>query len=123
MIKLSARKGRIKIRLQAIFMGKDLCILIDGGDKPHIGAVTLAYEKNNLNPNTLIIPHHKEDIISQDVSKIVSNAMNCAVCCICGIHINNITKDEILQVLDMARALSVALIDKLNDKTTPNPQT
>ena len=42
MLELRAGSGRARLRLRALRMGGDVCLLLDGGDAPHIGAVALA---------------------------------------------------------------------------------
>ncbi len=116
MIELQAQEGRVHIRLRALFMGDDLCIIVDGGDKPHIGAVSLATGNTKTTPKTLCIPKHKDDVISEGVSQCIRNTLGLTTCCICGVHIGGITKDEIDIVLKLSHELATTLVQKLSKK-------
>ncbi|MEN8076000.1 hypothetical protein ABFP60_03500 [Clostridioides difficile] len=41
MIKIERNYKNINIKLEAIFAGNDLCALITGGDKPHVGSISV----------------------------------------------------------------------------------
>ncbi len=93
MIELHASRQRVHIRLRALTLGRDVCIIIDGGDKAHIGAVSL--RAHECKTQTLCLKGHKEDVITARVAKNVHLELKCAVTCLCGIHIQNISKEEI----------------------------
>ena len=40
MINLNRKKGRVNIDLKATYVGEDLIIIISGGDRPHVGAIS-----------------------------------------------------------------------------------
>ncbi len=115
MIELHANEANINIRLRAIFMGQDLCILIDGGDCPHIGAISLASSQLEKKTQTIVVPKHKEDVISQAVAEQVQKTLGNTVCCACGIHIDNISKDEIVKILEMTKHLTSSLLKQLKN--------
>ena len=52
MIEIKKEFKRIKINLKAIKMGEDLCVILTGGDKPHLGALTIGSSLVNLNTFT-----------------------------------------------------------------------
>ncbi|WP_042276537.1 prenylated flavin chaperone LpdD [Faecalimicrobium dakarense] len=91
------------INCSAIKMGNDLNISIYGGDVSHIGAVALGIprvsleDKNKISSSVSLITvtGHKEDVIVQNVAKNVASKINRTVVVCCGIHIENITFDEI----------------------------
>ncbi len=116
MIELNVSKGRINVRLRALFMGKDLCILIDGGDMPHMGAISLCHGNTKEMLQSINIPKHKEYIITEDVSKRIQQELGYVTCCICGIHITNITKQEIESVVCMSQELTTSLMRELKNK-------
>ena len=43
--------NRIEVNLTAHFIAKDLCIILTGGDAPHLGAITASSQ--SLNPQTI----------------------------------------------------------------------
>ncbi len=113
MIELHSQHGRISIRFRTLFMGDDLCILIDGGDQPHIGASSITSPQTNGFSKTICLPHHKENIITNKVSQKICSTTNRTTCCVCGIHIDSITKEEIEIILHMIDELTDSLLVKL----------
>ena len=104
------------IECSIIKMGNDFNISIYGGDIPHIGALALGIPRQSLYDETqisssvslLTITGHKEDLIVQKAAKKLSKELNSTVSVCCGIHIENITFEEIKE-LDI-------LIDELIDE-------
>lgn len=94
-------------------MGNDLTVNIYGGDIPHIGAVALGYRvqlPHDLDQVTstvslLTVPGHKEDEIVQKAAKILSKSLNKTVVVTCGIHIKQITFEEINEINDLVFSL------------------
>jgi hypothetical protein len=119
---LSLEKGRIKINLMVIPMGDDLCITITGGDKSHIGCVTLSIPRPGLadpgvtraTTSTLNITGHKDDEAARYVSHLLSSHLNKNVVVICGIHVNNITTEEIKITFDLLERLTDTVIKEHN---------
>ncbi len=101
-LELKLTEGRVNLRLRALFMGKDLCVLLDGGQKPHIGAIVTAYEQG-IEQTCLM--NHKEDDLARHIASALQNELSCTVTCLCGIHIPQITKEEIKLVYSVAYQL------------------
>lgn len=119
MIELQKNEQRVHIRLRALFMGKDLCVLLDGGDTPHIGAVALAThtaytaQEENCTPHVFCLPNHREDVLSAEIAQKLCEHLACTVTCLCGIHIDAISPTEINTVLRLAQELTDELISLL----------
>jgi len=86
-------KGRYGVTLEHYQIGKDRLIIIKGGEEEHIGAVTLIEERCCL--HTIRKRGHRDDIISERMAKIIYNSIEDDILVICGIHIDDATKDEI----------------------------
>lgn len=103
-------------------MGDDLCVTITGGDKAHIGCVTLSIPRPSLadpdvtssTTSILNITGHKDDEAARYVSRLLSSHLNKNVVVICGIHINNITTEEIKITYDLLERLTDILIKEHN---------
>lgn len=98
-ITIEKSKGRLNVKLQLIDMGIDCCVIITGGDTPHLGAITVG-EEGEI-PTTVGLKNHKEDIVTKvfyDEFRKITNR-NCVVCC--GIHLDNISKQEIANTIDI----------------------
>lgn len=123
MYDLTIEKGRIKINLKAILIGKDLCIIISGGDSPHIGSVTLSvprpslsdFKKRSATTSVLNLVGHKDDEAARYVSHALSSKLNKNVVTTCGIHVDNITSKEIIIVMDILKELTNMLLSKLSN--------
>jgi len=119
MIELTREQGRIRIRLKAIQMGKDLCVTITGGDRPHLGAVALSAvrpsldDPNKLSASTSVLTllGHKEDEVARKVAHILSSRLGINVVVCCGIHVDEITSKEIAIVSDLVDKITEDLIN------------
>lgn len=122
MLTLTKKFKTYDINCSAIKMGKDLNISIYGGDIPHIGAIALGIPRPSLeNKNkisssvsVLTITGHKEDVIVQKVAKILSSTLNSTVVVSCGIHIDNITFNDIGNLNSLIDNLVAELISKIS---------
>ena len=117
---LNIQKGRIKINMKAILIGEDLCVIISGGDCPHIGCVTLSVPRPSLLDESIIssttsvlnLVGHKDDEAARYVSHELSSKLNKNVVVTCGIHIHNITAEEIKITINLLMELTETLIQK-----------
>lgn len=113
-------KGRIKVNLKAFTIGEDLCVILSGGDSPHIGCVTLSIPRpslSDLNNNSattsvMNLIGHKDDEAAKYVSHILSSKLNKNVVVTCGIHVDKITSEEIKDVISLLKKLTDMLIEK-----------
>ncbi len=114
----SSCKGRIHLSCEWSIIGKDISVLVYGGEKPdhaHIGAVATAWPDKNI-PEKIIssvitLPKHREDELARDIATTLCRQFRVTVTVICGIHIPNITSHEIEQ--------TIALTWDLVEKTIP----
>lgn len=103
MHELIIEKGRIRIGMKSIRVGDDLCLIISGGDRPHVGAVTLSVPRpsladpgvNSASTSVLTLTGHKDDDLARLVSAALASKLNKHVVVICGVHIDKITPEEI----------------------------
>lgn len=108
-IRLSEGEGRTELYLIAVFSGDDLVIVIFGGDRPHIGSVSVAYppfteeerkrERGGVVLNTISLPGHKDYVVSEMVAEKVARVLRRVVAVSTGIHIEKASKAEIEEVL------------------------
>ncbi|OME23241.1 hypothetical protein BSK47_04855 [Paenibacillus odorifer] len=89
------------IQLKATAVGRDLLLLISGGVR-HIGATSTAYlEGEQVKVLTSAVPHHKEHTISELIAIRVAEALNKTVTVVMGIHYDNLTKEGIMEVVEI----------------------
>lgn len=116
-------RGRIKVNLKAFLIGKDLCVIISGGDSPHIGAVTMSVPRaslsdtciNSASTSVLTLTGHKDDEAARQVSHMLASRLSKNVVVTCGIHINNITAEEIDTVMGILLESAETLISKFSN--------
>ncbi|HEY3274701.1 MAG TPA: hypothetical protein VGJ92_13105 [Methanocella sp.] len=108
-VMLTKSLGRIEVRLNARRVGKDLVVVIDGGEG-HIGAVAAGSNCGGMAiSSVLTTPGHRDDRIAKDAAERISKKLGCNCAVIAGVHYDNITPQEIKDVI----ILSSSLIDEL----------
>lgn len=111
MIIISKSFNRVELNLTAFEMGKDICVILTGGEE-HLGSVTVGSPE--LCSETITIGSHKEYYITEKLGKILKkrHSGNYVICC--GIHLDNITKDEISTIADLSCEMVEELCKRLN---------
>ncbi len=115
MLIISVGKGRYGIKLESYSIGKDMLIVITGGEEEHIGAATLIETKGHL--QTIIKRGHKDHVISQRVANIIYDTIGDDLLVVCGIHIDDASKDEIDILVNNVQVCVDKFIEK-NKKET-----
>jgi hypothetical protein len=95
--------SRIIIEFTSVPMGNDLCVVIAGGEVPHLGAVAVAQVRPSLqdgaklsaSTSVITLLGHKEDVIARKVAHVLAAKLNKNVAVCCGIHVDDITPDEL----------------------------
>jgi hypothetical protein len=101
--------GRVEVRLHAVRMGKDLIVVIEGG-MGHIGAVAAGTNCGGLPVSSVLtVPGHRDDRIAKDAAERISKKLGCNCAVVAGVHYDDITPQEIKDVL----ILSSSLVDEL----------
>ncbi len=94
---------KLKIEIQIVILGDDICITFSGGDKPHIGCAVISIprpslsDKNETSCTTSVfnIVGHKDDYVACYISERIAKKFNKTIVVTGGIHIENITLEEI----------------------------
>jgi gallate decarboxylase subunit D len=108
MFRWTAQHSRVRLDFTAFSMGNDLCVLITGGDRPHLGAVGIAqvrpstHDRDKLTSSTSVLTlfGHKEDGVVYKAAPALATKLNKNVVVCCGIHVDNITPEEMKFVTD-----------------------
>lgn len=99
-MKTSKTIGRLTLLLEGKEVGSDLLVTLTGG-KAHIGAAALAYpdkETGRITASVLSAPGHKEEEIALDGAKTISRETNKTVLFAAGIHLDDISAEEIEEI-------------------------
>ena len=106
-IKLSFAEIKFEIKT----VGEDIFILIQGGDKPHIGSVVLAIPRPSMRDENKIsctssvlnVIGHKDEKICRYVAESFCKRYNSVVVCTGGFHVDNLTAEQIQEVIEACK--------------------
>ncbi|GEA51502.1 hypothetical protein VIN01S_23060 [Vibrio inusitatus NBRC 102082] len=88
-----------KITLDVIHAGSDVSMTIYGGEREHIGAVTLGYLNNNsVEFQTFGVPGHKENVITEELVRLIVPEYSDTCVLSCGMHWDDISEKELHKV-------------------------
>jgi glutamine amidotransferase-like uncharacterized protein len=90
---ISAGEGRYTVKLESYNVGKDMLIVITGGEEDHIGSATLIEAKGHL--QTMIKKGHQDHVVSEKMANIIYDTIGKDLLVVCGIHIDDASKEEI----------------------------
>ena len=95
-----------KVSAEVRLIGADLLVVITGGDKPHIGSVAVAMPRPSLQVRGVMsatssvynIPGHKDQVIAQRISEVLSSGLNRTVVAVAGFHLDGLSEKGIKTV-------------------------
>ena len=99
---LTTGEGRTRVNLYTYRMGEELVVCIYN-ENAHIGAVALGeYDSKEQRASISVITRlgHKDDIVAQKAAHLICKHLKKSICVIAGIHIDNITEQELQHVLE-----------------------
>jgi hypothetical protein len=104
---INAGKGRTKVSLSAQWIGKDLIVCLFNG-QGHLGAVAVAdfcHAENRASTSVITRLGHKDDAVACNAAHKLCRQFKKPVCAIAGIHLDNITEEEIAEIVRNCDAL------------------
>ncbi|WNY25301.1 hypothetical protein [Methanolapillus millepedarum] len=114
--------GRITLILEKRHVGDDTLILLTGGEE-HIGAVALGYydkETNIANSSVISAPGHREEQIALEGARVISKETKKTTLFAAGIHLKNITLDEISEIEKTCMSMVNEYIKYIRDEIKLN---
>jgi gallate decarboxylase subunit D len=127
---LSIVQGEIphQVECLAVPCGKDLVVVVCGGNAYHLGAVAVAHALPSLkdpsvstsSASVITIPGHKEDEIARKAALQISRQMNCAVTLTAGLHIDRASKRDIQNLVENFSLCIQALLVSLQNQHSNN---
>ena len=83
-------------------------VLLTGGSRTHVGAVTVAHPEGGL--ETVRVPGHKDHLVSEPWAAALRDRTGQRAAVTCGIHYDNASREDIREILSAAdRMLSLLL--------------
>ncbi len=102
------------------FVGGDLNVVITGGDKEHIGSVSIAAPRESLTGDgksstvsTFVYTGHKDDVVGNEFAKCLCTQLQCRVVVCCGIHYDDVDTEKLNAVMEACRKLLDDVTKKL----------
>lgn len=101
-------------------LGSDYHILVSGGESPHIGCTVLALPRPSLDcsgktsstASVLNVTGHKDEEVCRYLAEKVSTGKKATVVCTGGIHMDGITKEQIVEIVEAVRSIAVEIVEK-----------
>ena len=112
-VKFTAGRGRTKVSLLANRLGDDLVVFIYN-QRAHVGAVAVAeydHEHKRASVSVLTRLGHKDDIIAQRAAYLISKSLRTSVCVVAGVHVDDITEQEIKALVENAGIAAELFVD------------
>ena len=114
--------GAYPVSCQAISMGQDYTICVWGGDTPHVGSVVMSVARPSLTGEGTGVTSsvingmgHKDEYVARKFAEAAAVKYNCTAVCTCGIHIDNISKEQLQNVADTCDRLLARLLEISTD--------
>lgn len=111
-MKITRNLSRSSISVESKNIGKDLVVLIYGGDSPHVGGAAIAYVakshyRNALTTsvNVISLPGHKDYILAQSSAEKLASTLEKSIVVIAGVHIDNATHEQIDEVITTVNSM------------------
>jgi len=104
---LNIGQGRTRVVLTSVEMGDDLVVLIKN-EMAHVGAIAVGeydFEHGRASVSVITRLGHKDDAIAHEAAYEISRNLRKTVCVIAGVHLDNITAEEIREILSNAGSI------------------
>lgn len=99
------------LRLQAFCVGEDWCVICSGGERPHIGSVSLSQSycsasgKPAADLSCLSVHGHKDTEISNLLAHQIAKTTGKNAAVICGIHYQDLNHEQIGEIIALCREM------------------
>jgi gallate decarboxylase subunit D len=100
LVSLSEGAGRTRVSLTTKPIGNDLVVYLFN-EHGHLGAVAMAeysHEENRASTSVITRPGHKDDAVAYSAARKLCKLLKKPVCAIAGIHLDDITEEEIARI-------------------------
>lgn len=130
-VRASARdaSGRFELTASLTRVGRDLVVVIGGGERPHVGSVVLAQPvPSRSRPGSwsascsvVTIPPHKEEPLARRVAEELVAATGAVVVATAGVHDDGLDRDGIRTYLELGEELTATLCQQATERWGPPP--
>ena len=102
--------GPILLELEATEIGRDLLVLITGGES-HLGAVAVGGFATRSFVSVITVPGHKDDCIAKEAASRIADQFKRSCAVLVGIHLVGPSKEQIRNVVEDALSLVDEMIE------------
>ena len=95
--------GKYKVWLKKSKVGDDLVYLIGGGEKAHVGGITVC--EPGKKPRNVKLPGHYDYLVTEPIAKAACKRHKVKVTCIGGVRVDNATKTEVKKLVANCKGL------------------
>jgi hypothetical protein len=112
-----------KVVAEVKIIGDDLIISVWGGTKPHIGSISVSVPRPGLKDSTSMsstssvinLIGHKDEVVARKFSEQLATKFNRNAIATAGIHIDDITENQINIIMQNITDLCLDVINKLEE--------
>ena len=109
------------LEVRAAFVGEDILVCLQGGERPHLGCVVQTEPRESLTgdgsvsatSSVLNYPGHKDEVVCRYVAEKISRELKRRVVCTGGVHKDGINVDEIREVQMAVEVVTEKLVGRL----------
>ena len=118
---LTTTEGQYDITAHVSHVGRDLLVAVWGGERPHIGAVSVAQPRPSLRDpavtsataSTICLVGHKEDDLAKGIALALASACKTCVVVTAGIHWDDLPEEGIRAVVQNSRKIVRLILDRI----------
>ena len=109
------------LEVSAAFVGEDIFVCLQGGERPHLGCVVQTEPRESLTgdgsvsatSSVLNFPGHKDEVVCRWMAEKISKELGKRVVCTGGFHKDGISAEEIREVQMAVEQLTERLVKRL----------
>lgn len=102
------------IEVNGAFLGEDVILCVQGGDRPHIGCTVQAVPRPSLTgdgtagatSSVINLTGHKDEMICRRLAEALCRALKTVVVCSGGFHMDRITGTQIAEVTEAVETIA-----------------
>jgi hypothetical protein len=122
-VRVSVGDDIYKVVAEVKIIGDDLLISVWGGTKPHIGSISVSVPRPGLKDGTRMsstssvinLIGHKDEVIARKFSEQLAAKFNRNAIATAGVHIDDITDNQINIIMQNITALCLDVINKMEE--------
>lgn len=117
---IGVEEGRFQVLARVFELGPDCLILLWGGTRPHVGAVSMAQVRPSLRDPSQISASssvftflgHKEDMVAKMMAEELARRLGRNTVVAAGIHWDNLTDSDIKTITALCQAIMEQIASK-----------